>query len=321
VILASGDFTSDPELKGRFMGPREAEIDGVNITATGDGQKLAVAVGARVVNGDLALGPELRFVAPQKRNPLLDLPPWPALANFMAWSLEHMPAAVLRPFVMSFVTTALAPSPSLFAQGAILVNRNGERFTDETAAPAFDMPAQPGKVGLIPLTPGWRGSSRPGRTSSRPPQASPKLVDTRRNRRDIHAHLRSTSLALASQCRPASRRDGRRHNATSRCGFAMAYVSLGPVQAVLSMPRAVRRRSRSCVLGADDLPIAATRGSPAGAYVERAWPSSRVGVCLGPQGRAPCGAVGGRRRYGGQGAIAGAAQRRDRARPSRAFSP
>ena len=68
----AGDFTSDPELKARFMGSQEAKIDGVNVTATGDGQKLALALGARIINGDLALGPELRFVPPPGRNMLLD---------------------------------------------------------------------------------------------------------------------------------------------------------------------------------------------------------------------------------------------------------
>jgi fumarate reductase flavoprotein subunit len=62
VVLAAGDFTSDPELKARFMGEQEAKVDGVNITATGDGQKLALRLGARIINGDLALGPELRFI-------------------------------------------------------------------------------------------------------------------------------------------------------------------------------------------------------------------------------------------------------------------
>src|ERR1700716_4096034 len=71
IVLATGDFTSDPELKARFMGPQEAKIDRVNVTATGDGQKLALSLGARIINGDLALGPELRFVPPQRRNFLL----------------------------------------------------------------------------------------------------------------------------------------------------------------------------------------------------------------------------------------------------------
>ena len=262
VILASGDFTSDPEFKGRFMGPREAEIDGVNITATGDGQKLAVAVGARVVNGDLALGPELRFVAPQKRNPLLDLPPWPALANFMAWSLEHMPAAVLRPFVMSFVTTALAPSPSLFAQGAILVNRNGERFTDETAAPAFDMPAQPGKVGFILLDArlARQFQAWPHFISTAPGVAYAYVDDYRRNRRDIHASAPTLDELGARLAMPAGKLAATvaGHNAKTSIRFGDGpYVSLGPVQAVFVHAEgglAVDLDHR--VLGADDLPIA-----------------------------------------------------------------
>ena len=143
VVLTAGDFTSDPELKAKFMGPQEAKIDGVNITATGDGQKLAVALGARIINGDLALGPELRFVPPPGRNMLLMLPPWRLLANLMAWSLEHMPSALLRPFVMSFVTTALAPSLDLFAEGALLINKLGQRFVDERDKPAYALPDQP----------------------------------------------------------------------------------------------------------------------------------------------------------------------------------
>ncbi len=149
IVLATGDFTSDPELKAQWMGPQEAKIDGVNVTATGDGQKLALPLGGRIINGDLALGPELRFVPPQKRNMLLNLPPWPLLANLMAWSLDHMPPALLRPFVMSFVTTALAPSLDLFAEGAILINKRGERFTDELDKPSYALPDQPDKAGYI----------------------------------------------------------------------------------------------------------------------------------------------------------------------------
>ena len=79
------------------------------------------------------------------------LPPWRLLANLMAWSLEHMPSALLRPFVMSFVTTALAPSLDLFAEGAILINKRGERFTDERDKPAYALPDQPDKVAYILL--------------------------------------------------------------------------------------------------------------------------------------------------------------------------
>ena len=61
------------------MGPQQAKVEGVNVTATGDGQKLALPLGARIVNGDLALGPEIRFIPPARTTLVRRLPPWPAL--------------------------------------------------------------------------------------------------------------------------------------------------------------------------------------------------------------------------------------------------
>ena len=187
VVLAAGDFTSDPELKARFMGPQEAKIDGVNVTATGDGQKLALPLGARIVNGDLALGPELRFVPPQRTQHAADAAAVAALANLMAWSLEHMPSALLRPFVMSFVTTALAPSPDLFTEGAILINKRGERFADERDKPAYALPDQPDKVAYILLDRRMAGlfTAWPHFISTAPGVAYAYIDDYRRNRRDI----------------------------------------------------------------------------------------------------------------------------------------
>jgi len=189
VILATGDFTNSPELKARFMGPQEAKVEGVNPTATGDGQKMAEAIGARIVNGDLALGPELRFIAPAKETLVRRLPPWRALAAYMAWAIEHLPAAILRPFVMQFLTTALAPTPALFEAGALLVNRDGERFGDERDRPAWRVPDQPGKVAYIildaPLA--KRFSAWPDFVSTAPGVAYAYMPDYKRNRPDVYA--------------------------------------------------------------------------------------------------------------------------------------
>jgi fumarate reductase flavoprotein subunit len=239
VVLATGDFTSDPELKSRFMGPQEAKIDGVNMTATGDGQKLALQVGARIVNGDLALGPELRFVPPQRRNILLGLPPWRVLANLMAWSLDYMPSALLRPFLMSFITTALAPSPDLFAEGAILINTRGERFADELNRPAFAVPDQPGKVGYILLDRRMTAlySAWPHFISTAPGVAYAYIDDYRRNRSDVFAST-PTLDALAEKLKmPAAALRGTvdsfNAGAGNRPKFGPGpYVALGPVLAV-----------------------------------------------------------------------------------------
>ena len=264
IVLATGDFTSDPELKAQFMGPQEAKIDGVNVTATGDGQKLALPLGARIINGDLALGPELRFVPPQRRNILLSLPPWRVLANLMAWSLDHMPSALLRPFVMSFVTTALAPSPDLFAEGAILMNKLGQRFVDELDRPAYALPDQPDKVGYIlldkrmaALFSGW-----PHFISTAPGVAYAYVDDYRRNRADIFnagatldglaSKLAMPAAALAETLRAHNTGVGNRPPLGDG-----SYVALGPVRAVFVHAEgglAVDHEHR--VLDANDKPIA-----------------------------------------------------------------
>ena len=253
VILATGDFTNDPELKGRFMGSQEAKVEGVNVTATGDGQKLALELGARVINGDLALGPELRFVAPQRRNFLLNLPPWRALANFMAWSLDHMPPALLRPFVMSFVTTALAPSPDLFAEGAILVNTNGERFTDENDRPAYALPDQPGKNSYILLDERIAGmfGAWPHFISTAPGVAYAYIADYRRNRPDIFHSAPTLDTLGADLSMPA----GSLARAGARLGGG-PYIALGPVRAVfVHAEGGLAVDSDHRVLGAGDRPI------------------------------------------------------------------
>ena len=263
VVLATGDFTSDPELKAQFMGPQEAKIDGVNVTATGDGQKLALPLGARIINGDLALGPELRFVPPQRRNILLSLPPWRALANLMAWSLEHMPSALLRPFVMSFVTTALAPSPNLFAEGAILVNRRGERFTNEGDKPAYAVPDQPDKIAYILLDQRMAAlfSAWPHFISTAPGVAYAYVDDYRRNRSDIFSRMATLDALAGKLSMPAAAiaETVRAHNAGvgNRPQFGEGpYVALGPVRAVFVHAEgglAVDHEHR--VLGAGDKPI------------------------------------------------------------------
>jgi succinate dehydrogenase/fumarate reductase flavoprotein subunit len=261
VVLATGDFTSDPELKAQFMGVREAKIDGVNVTATGDGQKLALQLGGRIINGDLALGPELRFVPPPGKNMLLRLPPWRLLAAMMVWSLEHLPAALLRPFVMSFVTTALAPAPDLFAAGAVLINNQGERFTDECDKPAYALPDQPDKAGYILLDKRLTElfSRWPHFVSTAPGVAYAYVEDYRRNRPDIF-HTAISLEALAAKLKiPAESLAASVANAgaTDRPPLGEGpYVALGPVRAVFVHAEggvAVDREHR--VLGPGDLPI------------------------------------------------------------------
>ncbi len=230
VILAAGDFTNDPELKARYMGAQQAKVEGVNTTATGDGQKLALALGAQIVNGDLALGPEIRFIAPARTTLVRRLPPWRSLAWAMEWAMGHVPQALLRPFIMGFLTTALAPSQSLFEHGAILVNKDGKRFCDEQDRPALALADQPGKFGYI-LIDGrlaQQFSAWPHFVSTAPGVAYAYVPDYRRNRPDVFTEAASlTELARKLQMPPQALETaaGKRKGETP-------FIALGPVKPV-----------------------------------------------------------------------------------------
>jgi fumarate reductase flavoprotein subunit len=264
VVLATGDFTASPELKARHMGEQEAKVEAVNATATGDGQSMAEALGARIVNGDLALGPEIRFIAPVGKTLVQRIPPWPALAGLMAWSLDALPDRLLRPFIMQFVTTALAPSPGLFEAGAILVNRDGARFTNELDRPALALPDQPDKIGYIILDRHLAEmfTRWPHFVSTAPGVAYAYLPDYRRNRPDVFNEAPDPDRlgrVLGMPCAALTATVAGRNAGTGNLRRLEdgPYVALGPVRSVFVHAEgglAVDTRHR--VLGADDQPIA-----------------------------------------------------------------
>lgn len=152
VILAAGDFSNaSREYKARFLDPRLLDVQGANPTSTGDGQLLGEAVGGEVVNGDLVWGPEIRFVAPSRPALASRLPSWRPVAWAILQAMRFVPDPILRPFLMSFVTTFLAPSHNLFKQGAILVNKAGQRFCDELDRPQDRITHEPDGVSYIIL--------------------------------------------------------------------------------------------------------------------------------------------------------------------------
>ncbi len=187
VVLTAGDFTNSPELKAEYISDQAAKVEGVNPTATGDGQVMAIELGARIINGDQALGPEIRFIAPEGEGLVNLLPPWGPLAALMEWSMGKLPQWLLRPFVLSFLTTALAPTPALYDEGAVLINKLGKRFCDELIGPAFALADQPDKVGFIVVDEqiAKKFSAWPHYISTAPSVAYAYMPDYRRNRPDV----------------------------------------------------------------------------------------------------------------------------------------
>jgi len=240
VILATGDFSNSQQLKMRFR-PDLADVDAINPSSTGDGQLMGERVGGEIVNGDLMYG-QLRFVAPPGTNFMLRLPPNRALAATMRLAIGYAPSWILRPFLLAFVTTFLAPEMAIFKQGAILVNSRGKRFCDETEEPHQQVAKQPGKIAYILFDEqlakklsGW-----PHYISTAPGTAYAYLPDYRRNRKDLyHEATDLTSLATQLGMPSASLQstideynDGRgAHARGNRPAMSSGrYVALGPVR-------------------------------------------------------------------------------------------
>lgn len=242
VVLASGDYSASAELKNRYAGENAAQLEPVNPTATGEGFKLALDLGASVVNGDIVRGPIMRFVPPRRPNLLQLLPPHRWLALIMRWSFDRLPPVLLRPFVMSFLTTALGPSVDLFKRGAILVNKDGKRFVDELDKPGRMVPLQRDREAFIILDGRLAAefSTWPNFVSTAPGIAYAYLEDYRRNRKDIFYRADTVTALEASIGAPAGALAATisRYNATERQqrsgglpALAEApFYALGPVK-------------------------------------------------------------------------------------------
>jgi len=187
IILATGDYSGASDLKTAFGKPDLADVEPVAATSTGDGYRFGMALGGTVANGDIIRGPIMRFVPPREANYIQRIPPYRIVGTAIAFAMRVMPPFLLRPFLMKFLTTVLGPSPELFKSGAVLINQEGRRFTDELRGPAAAVAEQPGKNAYIVFDQALatKFSGWPHFISTAPGIAYAYIDDYRRCRKDI----------------------------------------------------------------------------------------------------------------------------------------
>jgi succinate dehydrogenase/fumarate reductase flavoprotein subunit len=187
VVLAAGDFSGGRELKARFSSELVANVDAINVSNTGDGIRMGMENGGTVINGDNIRGPILRFVPPMHSTFEKTLPPLPAITKLLHWGMDHLPERMLRPVLMNFLTTALAPEKSLYEDGAILVDREGSRFCDEREQPARTAALRPDGLAwmIFDSTVADKYQQWPHFISTAPGVAYAYLDDYRHSRPDI----------------------------------------------------------------------------------------------------------------------------------------
>jgi len=232
VVLAGGDFNASREFKLEFGNADQLDIPAVNGLATGDCQRMGREAGGRIVNGDIALNdPRFRFAPPARRPWFLALPPVRPITTAMRWAMRALPPRLARPFIMSFVTTALAPEPHLLELGAALVNKAGATFLREGEKIGHGIARQPGNAAWLFMD-GARlalFSRWPNFISTAPGVAYAYIDDYERNRPDLCIRAGDLdALAARSGMAPAALRETAR-----AAGFeAGPYLLLGPIQAV-----------------------------------------------------------------------------------------
>jgi succinate dehydrogenase/fumarate reductase flavoprotein subunit len=159
----------------------------------------------------------------------------------MIWALDLLPAALLRPFVMSFLTAVLRASANMLKEGGLMINREGCRFTDELGDPNLDIPQQPEGMAYFLLDGNLREkfSHPPHYVSTAPGIAYAYLPDYRRSRKDVyHQAPDLAGLERKLGMMPGSlQRTIAEYNAMAATGAsprrpfgAGPYVALGPVR-------------------------------------------------------------------------------------------
>lgn len=199
VVLASGDYAANAELKAKYISPEVAKVDAMNPTATGDGHQMAFPLGAYVLNGDVLSGPTLRFVPPPTESLDRQLPPTRMVGRLMRLALQHLPQRLMRPFILKFTTTSMAPELDLFAKGALLVNKLGDRITGAPPKLGLNIASEPDKIGYVIMDQGLADtfSAWPNFISTAPGVSYAYFDDFRRTRPDIFHKAGSLSELAA----------------------------------------------------------------------------------------------------------------------------
>jgi succinate dehydrogenase/fumarate reductase flavoprotein subunit len=267
VVLACGDYSASVPFREKYISSEMAAVQPINPTNTGDGHEMVLGLGGRVINGHLSLS-GIRFQPPTS-SLVAKIPPYRFITRFMNIALERLPGWLLRPFIMSFLTTVLVPSPKLFRNGAVLINRNGERFTDELEPLAGPLSRQPGQCAYILLDGdlAQKFSAWPNYVSTAPGIAYAFLADYRRSRRDVFheaptltelaGKIGATAATLEATARSLGSPDTSKPNRTFASFTRGPYIALGPVRYFINFTDGgVAVNDRLQVLGPDDVPIA-----------------------------------------------------------------
>lgn len=208
VVLAAGDYAANAQMIAEHKGDAFAAVDGINQNATGDGHRLVASAGGQLRNMSITYGPEFRFVPPPHKSFSQLLPSSAAAVKLMAAVMPFVPEFLINAFIKRLLVTWQHPEDAMLKDGAILINRYGQRFCDELVSPAREIAVanQPDKVAWILLDEAIikRYSQWPHFISTAPEIAYAYVYDYLRLRPDVAVAANSLEQLAAQRNLPTA---------------------------------------------------------------------------------------------------------------------
>lgn len=130
VILATGDYSAAADMKRAYVGEAAAKVPAVNPNNTGDGFRLGGDAGGVMLQMD-RLYEGLRFAPAALPDPIKLLPSHPAVSRALRFVVERLPQRLLAIVLRGALTSWVGPNNTMYAAGAILVDRSGKRVANE----------------------------------------------------------------------------------------------------------------------------------------------------------------------------------------------
>lgn len=273
VIIATGDYTASRELLGEWVGGTAGTTRPANPYNTGDGQQLGIAAGGHSTGVHL-IAETLRYVPRRRPDLLKAMPSAPWFSRFAGPFARRLPKRFFEYFAKGALVGWIAPSPAMYAAGAIHVDANtGRRLADETDA--AELPRAVGANGdrsyvVFDRSVAERFSKGGSAVASFPGVASAFLEDVKHRRPDVYTEAPSIE-ELAARLRLRDLPETvRTWNAAVTAGADTEFgrgelgeglrrgpfFALGPLESVAPLSNGGLAIDTACrVLDADEQPI------------------------------------------------------------------